>query len=85
MIARARLIAALILAGAAVGGLVHVRGLAVAERYELGRLVRVERDLLGEGVRLREQWERAGDPGAVAERAMRELGMRHPQSKQVVR
>lgn len=85
MIARVRLIAALIGAAAAVIGLVHVRGLAVAERYELGRLVRVERNLLSEGVKLREQWERASDPGTVSERAARELGMRHPQSKQVVR
>lgn len=70
---------------AAVGALAHVRSLAVAERYELGRLAQVEAQQLAEGVRLRQHWERAGDPGTLAKRAARDLGMRHPQSKQVVR
>lgn len=85
MIVRAALIASLLAAALAVGVLVHVRGMAVVERYELGRLAQVEKERLAEGVRLRQQWERAGDPGALARRAARDLGMRHPQSKQVVR
>ena len=82
---RAALSVSVVAVAAAVGMLVHVRSLAVAERYELGRLAQAEAQLLAEGVRLRQHWERAGDPGALAKRAARDLGMRHPQSKQVVR
>lgn len=82
---RVAMTVAVVAVAGAVGALVHVRSLAVAERYELGRLAQVEAQRLAEGVRLRQHWERAGDPGALAKRAVRDLGMRHPQSKQVVR
>lgn len=69
----------------AVGGLVHVRSLVLAERYRLGAALTRERQASATAVRLRERWERASDPAELRRRATRELGMRSPHSSQVIR